>query len=81
MIEFDFRERQVTLQEEEIAIRRKRVKDEARESAARSRNLRQQAENWRQERKISLLRERAKLLLEGVPKEEIDLLLPLATYF
>lgn len=80
MLEFEFRERQVVLQEEEVSMRRQRIKNESRETdarvdeaAARASNLRQQAENWRQER--------AKLLQEGAPKEEIELLLPLATYF
>lgn len=39
----------------------------------------EEAEHWRQQRRVTLLRERKKLLDEGVSKDEIDFLLPLVS--
>jgi hypothetical protein len=49
------------------------------EANAQTFKLRQEAEHWRLQRNIVLLRERKKLLDEGVSKADIDALLPLAT--
>lgn len=47
------------------------------ESHAKSAKLRQDAKIGLLQEKVTLLRERHKLLAEGVPQSEIDLLLPL----
>ncbi|RLN38466.1 hypothetical protein BBJ28_00012234 [Nothophytophthora sp. Chile5] len=79
---------QCGLQREELQLRQARVEDDAREAKARTEEakartikLREEAETCVMERRIILLRERKKLLDEGVSKADIDQLLPLTSGF
>ncbi|OWZ03597.1 hypothetical protein PHMEG_00024644 [Phytophthora megakarya] len=88
MQDLEIRKRTLELQEREAETRKQQYLDETRaidaritEANAQAEKLRQEAEHWRQQRKIDLLRERNKLQQEGVAQDDIDALLPLSTYF
>ncbi|KAF4144177.1 hypothetical protein GN958_ATG06641 [Phytophthora infestans] len=75
--------KKLIIQSEELTLRKQRVmkveEAEARiaESNAHAQKLREEAEHWRIQRLVTLLRERTKLKQEGVSQEDIDLALPL----
>lgn len=84
----EVRKRQVQLQEHEMDVHHQQMENEGRavdaridEANVQASKLRQEAEHWRQQRKIALLRERKQSLDEGVSKADIDALLPLTTNF
>ncbi|GMF29906.1 unnamed protein product [Phytophthora fragariaefolia] len=85
--ELDRRRQEICLREKEFDARGKQLENEARlanarieESNAQAMKLKEEAEHWRQQQKIALLRERKKLLDEGISMEEIDFLLPLLSH-
>ncbi|KAE9207384.1 hypothetical protein PF004_g17045 [Phytophthora fragariae] len=87
VVEIDVRKEELRLREKEFLAREKQLKNEERlanarieEATAQSLKLKEEAEHSRQQRKIELLRERKKLLDEGISLEEVDLLLPLRTH-
>ncbi|OWY97098.1 hypothetical protein PHMEG_00032460 [Phytophthora megakarya] len=84
LADLSVRKLELSLREKEFASREKRMDSEERLAAARvgeanaqAKKLQEEAEHWRQQRNIMLLRQRKKILEEGVSQEEIDLLLPL----
>ncbi|EEY56997.1 uncharacterized protein PITG_10548 [Phytophthora infestans T30-4] len=84
--ELGVREQELHLREKEFSAREKQLESEkllaiARvgEANAQASKLMEEAEHWRQQRRVTLLRERKKLLDEGVSKDEIDFLLPLVS--
>ncbi|KAE8965687.1 hypothetical protein PR001_g28651, partial [Phytophthora rubi] len=85
--ELVLRKQEIWLREKEFDARGKQLEYEVRltnarieESNAQAMKLKEEADHWRQQRKIALLRERKKLLDEGISMEEIDLLLPLLSH-
>ncbi|OWZ24412.1 hypothetical protein PHMEG_000540 [Phytophthora megakarya] len=84
LADLSVRKLEFSLCEKEFVSREKRMESEERLAAARvgdvnpqAKKLQEEAEHWRQQRKIRLLRERENVLEEGVSQEEIDLLLRL----
>ncbi|GLD98579.1 hypothetical protein PINS_up007296 [Pythium insidiosum] len=81
-----FQQVQVDLHREDMELRKTKSESEARESsvriaesAAKAEKLRHEGEHWRLQVHVTLLRERKRLLEEGILQTDIDKLLPLPT--
>jgi hypothetical protein len=69
--EFLLWSRKASLEERECEVR-------IEEAAARTKKLKTEEANLQLQMKVSLLRQRKQLKDDGIPQEEIDLILPLA---
>ncbi|KAF4034050.1 hypothetical protein GN244_ATG13933 [Phytophthora infestans] len=77
--EKDFQLQSLNLKREKVAQANREIDARVVEATARTLHFRAQAESCEMECKIKLLRERLKLLQDGVPQREIDMLLPLSS--